>query len=162
MDTQRRDIMIKQIGITVGTILVLVALVMGFAVAQEFEGTWQTTVKGKTTGTYDIYGAVFKVNESDMIDLKFTGDQKNISMYVGEKGVFARVYNGVKDTIILEYSACNDALTYRCAMKGKGDRYKGYGIAFGFVDRLILDSNTGEWRHEWDWSEFPIKCKMWR
>jgi hypothetical protein len=150
----------KQIGITMTVIIGLLILVMTLAMAQEFEGTWQTTVKGKTTGTHDIYGAVFKVNESDMIDLKHTGDQENMSMYVGEKGVFLRVYNGTKDTIILEYRACNDGLTYQCAMAGKNNKFKGHGIAFGFVDRFILNVDSNEWRHEWDWAEFPIKCTL--
>jgi hypothetical protein len=144
------------------SILAALLLTVTIVSAQEFEGTWKASVKGKTTGTHDIYGAVFKVNEFDMITLKYTGNQENMSLYVGEKGVFARVYNGDKDTIILEYSACNDALTYRCAMAGKGNKYKGYGIAFGFVDRFILNVDTNEWRHEWDWAEFPIKCKLTR
>ena len=151
----------NKIAIVMLSIIILLALAF-MTVAQEHEGTWTTQVKGKTTGTYDIYGAVFKVNESDVITLDFTSNQKNIGMYVGEKGVFARVYNGKKDTMILEYKSCNDALTYQCAMTGKGSKFKGYGIAFGFIEQIIVDEDTGEWTRNWDWSEFPIKCKMTR
>jgi hypothetical protein len=144
------------------TVLAVLLLTVMVTAAQEFEGTWKASVKGKTTGTHDVYGVVFKVNEYDMITLKYTGEQENVSMYVGEKGVFARVYNGTKDTVILEYSACNDALTYQCAMAGKNNKYKGYGIAFGFVEHLTYNNDTGIWSKKWDWAEFPIKCKLTR